>query len=1434
MIVRLTIAVACIVLFGSVQNASAQDILVLTSTDQLPAELRSMQPTRVVPNGLLEKGSETLQDGKVSASLLRRLRRYVRISRSNMTATIDSIRSIPGVIAAWNVQRIQLHAGPPEETPISDDSLSSSQSALELVGARQAWQLASGTGITIGIIDTGIDWDHEDLRDALAISPKEDLNANGRFDAWPYDQERAGIWGDLNGIDDDDNGMVDDVIGADFVDQEFRNLGDDRWYDPVPFDEHGHGTLVAGVIAATKDNRKGIAGLAHGARLRAIRAFDATGSAEEDDIAAGLVYAASNGVDIVNMSFGDGVNSPLMQDAIEYARTQGCILVASAGNSGIVSTQYPASYTGVIVVAATTNKDLRAPFSSTGPVVSLSAPGQAIITTSVNSRYRTVSGTSFSAPYVAATAALLLERFPDLGAEEIRGTLMASSKDLGEIGWDPLYGAGRLRADAALAALGTSRLAITHPLNEQEFFADTQEMVVLRGSNHITNFERCEVSVGQGVDPRQWTVAFTRSVSVINDTIGELSIDTLSLGLHTLRMRVYCTDGRHHDAHVRIRVIRQADNRRAYEHVTAWMRDRKTDVVTLSTFVPTNVAITDGSAPFADIASTPKKYAALHSIVLPDTWGTTTSDRLIQITTTPMVGESFSTGHSLVKPPFQAIPTTGWDTVLTAPWAGYVLNDVRDLYRDGGKCVVMNDLSDGAFGRTVVTQYKDGRWILRDSLSDTYIPRAICDANGNGRYEVLCHVVGKTVLFEQQTPTSSLFGSVLFADTTNVLNAAGAADIDGDGREEILALADNACYVYTCKDDKFSLLGIAKNTSEPPSSSATNRVDEISIAAGDFDGDGKMEIAFSDTDGDLVIHEWNGASFEEEIVFENPGAGGSGFVAAGDVNADGLPDILHGIPDSVEANADGEYGRQVWTYNLYTADQSTGHFKVWTDRVAGVRLGIGYRNGVAIADIDSMPGAEIIISAFPRLFVFGRDTVQRKIVPKAFFDDVATPRVLAYDVDNDGRVELGFGSTIPEIGAMTNFTFVRQTDRVQFPAPSALRGVHEPTDSTLGTIRLSWFPVDGAASYQVTRRVGRVDSVIAETTSTSHVYKMRGIADSLISFVVRAVPSGNSVLAGRESNRVVIDARPVILGVGLDRTTITRRELRDGLTLSFAIGAGGVFPRGLSLPAQQLLSGRSNDVITTARYGRPRGDIALDLVFPGVEYTEDSLRVTITIPVSRDLYVGRTFTLRVIDTPEPERLRKLITLSGVTVRTPLELTIRFSHPVDGSALKASAYQLRPAGVVSSVARIDDSTVLLALDAGAPLKAIGITYAITARDVTFDTTHAIAQGAGSTLTFSVFGSGEQDVYAYPQPLRLQAHQELVFAGLPAIADVEIFDVNLKPVAFLRSVDGNGGLRWNLRTASARDIEPGVYYYIVTSRDPDGSSDVWPMKKLLIQR
>ena len=388
----------------------------LLSSNAIPTELRRYGPSAVMPKQLLGKAFEGQQNVGPNTALLRRLQRYLHIEVDD-GMRLDSLKQISGVEAVWLRQKFQLHEPVLAEEPISRDSLSASQYALEMIGARTAWKHASGKGVVVGVIDTGIDWDHEDLRDALAVSTKEDINNTGRFEPWPSDEERLGLTGDLNGIDDDDNGMTDDVIGADFVDQEYRNLGDDQTYDPVPFDEHGHGTLVAGVIAATKDNGKGIVGLAHQARLRAIRAFDATGSAEEDDIAAAIVYAALSKVHVLNMSFGDGVNSPLMQDAIDLARTQGCVLIASAGNSGKVSTQYPASYAGVVAVAATNSKDMRAPFSSTGPVVSLSAPGQAILTTSVNSRYRTVSGTSFSAPYVAAAAALLLEQNPTMNAE---------------------------------------------------------------------------------------------------------------------------------------------------------------------------------------------------------------------------------------------------------------------------------------------------------------------------------------------------------------------------------------------------------------------------------------------------------------------------------------------------------------------------------------------------------------------------------------------------------------------------------------------------------------------------------------------------------------------------------------------------------------------------------------------------------------------------------------------------------------------------------------------------------------------------------------------------------------------------------------------------------------------------------------------------------
>lgn len=217
-----------------------------------------------------------------------------------------------------------------EQTDISIEG----QWALEQINAKEAWKYATGKGIVVGVVDTGLDYLHKNLNNSIWINPKEDLNGNGKFDAWSSDEEKEGIFGDLNGIDEDGNGFIDDVIGYDFVDQDFANVGDYITPDPIPNDENHHGTKVSGIIASKRIDGQGIQGLAFDSKIMALRAFDITGNGESDDIARAIVYAAMNGVDVLNFSFGQTTKSPLVEAAVKFASDMGVVIAASSGNSG--------------------------------------------------------------------------------------------------------------------------------------------------------------------------------------------------------------------------------------------------------------------------------------------------------------------------------------------------------------------------------------------------------------------------------------------------------------------------------------------------------------------------------------------------------------------------------------------------------------------------------------------------------------------------------------------------------------------------------------------------------------------------------------------------------------------------------------------------------------------------------------------------------------------------------------------------------------------------------------------------------------------------------------------------------------------------------------------------------------------------------------------
>lgn len=329
-----------------------------------------------------------------------------------------------------------------------DEFYSSQWSLNQTLRAEAAWEQTTGSGAVVAVLDTGVKLDHVDLASNLWINTGE-------------------IPGD--GLDNDANGYVDDVNGADTFD-----IDGDPSDDVTPCTDAlgtywpGHGTAVAGLIAGVRHDSglgDGIVGLAYGAKVMAVRVLGhlggpvpACGVGTTISIADGIIYAADHGAHIINLSLGGTGESQMERDAIDYALEKGCLLVAAAGNEGARDLLFPARYLPVIGVGATDRQDGLADYSNTGKGLDFVAPGglgqgppMALSDLRlawygpdfVADGWVITSGTSFSAPLVSALAALLVgQGWTD--SEGIRLRMIQTAIDLRDPGWDEETGYGRI------------------------------------------------------------------------------------------------------------------------------------------------------------------------------------------------------------------------------------------------------------------------------------------------------------------------------------------------------------------------------------------------------------------------------------------------------------------------------------------------------------------------------------------------------------------------------------------------------------------------------------------------------------------------------------------------------------------------------------------------------------------------------------------------------------------------------------------------------------------------------------------------------------------------------------------------------------------------------------------------------------------------------
>jgi subtilisin family serine protease len=322
---------------------------------------------------------------------------------------------------------------------IPNDPLFMQQWGLSKINAQSAWNISHGdTSVVLGIPDTGVDWDHPDLNN----------------DVWINEAE----WNGSVGVDDDNNGYVDDYRGWDWVTGVNGWPGeDDQVQDNNPMDFDGHGTHVGGVAGSETNNSVGVASISFDCRIMALRigwrAIDGNSYVRMDFASSAFYYAAIKGVNALNCSWGSssGINS-----AANYARNQGVVIVTSAGNDNNTAAPYLASHSDVITVAATDYTDHKASFSNYGYWVDVCAPGVSIKSTYFNNTYADLDGTSMSAPFVTGLVGLVAAADPSLTREQIRAVIVDNADDIDALnpGYAGMLGTGRINAYNTLLAIG--------------------------------------------------------------------------------------------------------------------------------------------------------------------------------------------------------------------------------------------------------------------------------------------------------------------------------------------------------------------------------------------------------------------------------------------------------------------------------------------------------------------------------------------------------------------------------------------------------------------------------------------------------------------------------------------------------------------------------------------------------------------------------------------------------------------------------------------------------------------------------------------------------------------------------------------------------------------------------------------------------------------